>query len=93
VDLLKTGSAFIAPAAATIEMVDSILLNERRILPCATLLTGQWGVRNGYVGAPLLLGEGGVQKVYTPPLSDDEVAGIKEAGRAVRELVVATPKG
>jgi malate dehydrogenase len=93
VDLLKTGSAFIAPAAATIEMVDSILLNERRILPCATLLTGQWGVRNGYVGVPLLLGEGGIQKVYTPPLSDDEVAGIKEAGKAVRELVVATPKG
>ncbi len=93
VDLLKTGSAFIAPAAATIEMVDAILLDERRILPCATLLNGPWGVRNGYVGAPVLLGEGGIQKVYTPPLSDDEVAGIKEAGKAVRELVAATPKG
>jgi malate dehydrogenase len=93
VDLLKTGSAFIAPAAATIQMVDAILLDERRIVPCATLLTGQWGVRNGYVGAPVLLGEGGIQKVFAPPLSDDEVNGIKEAGKAVRELVAATPKG
>ncbi len=92
VDLLKTGSAFIAPAAATIEMVDAVLLDERRILPCATLLGGQWGVRNGYVGAPVLLGAGGIQKVYAPPLSDDEVAGIQEAGKAVRELVAATPK-
>jgi len=93
VELLKTGSAFIAPAAATIEMVDAILLDEQRILPCATLLNGQWGVRNGYVGAPVLLGAGGIQKVYNPPLADDEVEAIKAAGKAVRELVAATPKG
>ena len=93
VELLKTGSAFIAPAAATIEMVDAILLDERRILPCATLLNGQWGVRNGYVGAPVLLGAGGIQKVFNPPLADDEVEAIKAAGKAVRELVAATPKG
>lgn len=93
VELLKTGSAFIAPAAATIEMVDAILLDERRILPCATLLNGQWGVRNGYVGAPVLLGAGGIQKVFNLPLADDEVEAIKAAGKAVRELVAATPKG
>ena len=93
VDLLKTGSAFIAPAAATIEMVDAILLDEKRILPCATVLDGQWGIQKGYVGAPVLLGEGGIQKVYNPPLSDDEVAAIKVAGEAVLELVAATPKG
>jgi malate dehydrogenase len=91
VDLLKTGSAFIAPAHATIQMVDAVLLDERRVLPCATLLTGQWGVRNGYVGAPVLLGAGGIQKVFAPPLADDEVAAIKAAGVAVRELVKATP--
>ncbi len=91
VELLKTGSAFIAPAHATIEMVDAILLDERRVLPCATLLSGQWGVRNGYVGAPVLLGAGGILKVYAPPLADDEVAAIKAAGVAVRELVKATP--
>ena len=92
VDLLKTGSAFIAPAAATIEMVDAVLLDEQRILPCATLLDGQWGVTGGYVGAPLLVGAGGIQKVYAPPLADNEVEAIREAGKAVLELVAATPK-
>jgi malate dehydrogenase len=92
VELLKTGSAFIAPAAATVQMIDAILRDERRILPCCTFLTGQWGVRNAYVGAPVQLGAGGIQNVFAPPLSDDELAGIREAGRAVRELVAATPK-
>jgi malate dehydrogenase len=92
VELLKTGSAFIAPAAATLQMIDAILRDEGRILPCCTLLTGQWGIRNAYVGAPVQLGAGGIQKVFAPPLSDDELAGIRAAGRAVRELVGATPK-
>ena len=91
VELLKTGSAFTAPAAATIEMVDAILRDERRILPCCTKLDGQWGISDAYVGAPLLLGEGGVLGVYEPPLSDDEVAGLRKAGDAVKELVAATP--
>jgi len=92
VELLKTGSAFIAPAAATVQMVDAILRDERRILPCCAFLTGQWGVRNAYVGAPVQLGTGGIQKVFAPPLADDEVADIRKAGHAVRELVAATPK-
>jgi malate dehydrogenase len=92
VELLKTGSAFIAPAAATTQMVDAILHDERRVLPCCAFLTGQWGVRNAYVGAPVQLGAGGIQKVFAPPLADDEIAGIRNAGRAVRELVAATPK-
>ena len=91
VELLKTGSAFTAPAAATIEMVDAILRDEGRILPCCTLLQGQWGIRDAYVGAPVKLGAGGIQEVYEPPLSDDEVAGIVAAGEAVKELVAATP--
>jgi malate dehydrogenase len=92
VGLLKTASAFVAPAAATADMVDAILRDERRILPCCALLTGQWGVRNAYVGAPVLLGAGGIQRVFAPPLADDEVAGIRVAGKAVRELVSAIPK-
>ena len=92
VGLLKTGSAFTAPAAATIEMVDAILRDERRVLPCCTLLSGQWGIENAYVGAPVLLGDGGILEVYEPPLSESEVAGIKAAGDAVLELVAATPK-
>ena len=93
VDLLKTGSAFTAPAAATIEMVDAILRDERRILPCCTLLTGQWGIEHAYVGAPVLLGAGGILEVYEPPLAEAEVAAIRAAGDAVLELVAATPAG
>ena len=93
VDLLKTGSAFTAPAAATIEMVDAILRDERRILPCCTLLDGQWGIEHAYVGAPVLLGAGGILEVYEPPLAASEVAAIQAAGEAVLELVAATPQG
>ena len=93
VGLLKTGSAFTAPAAATIEMVDAILRNERRILPCCTLLTGQWGIDSAYVGAPVLLGANGVLDVYESPLSESEAAGMRAAGEAVLELVAATPAG
>ena len=92
VGLLKTGSAFTAPAAATIEMVDAVLRDERRILPCCTLLSGQWGVENAYVGAPVLLGDGGILDVYESPVSESEAAGIKAAGDAVLELVAATPQ-
>ena len=93
VGLLKTGSAFTAPAAATIEMVDAILRDERRILPCCTLLDGQWGIENAYVGAPVLLGAGGILEVYEPPLAASEAAAIRAAGDAVLELVAATPAG
>ncbi len=93
VGLLKTGSAFTAPAAATIEMVDAILRNERRVLPCCTLLSGQWGIENAYVGAPVLLGDSGVLEVYESPLSESEAAGMQAAGEAVLELVAATPEG
>ncbi len=93
VGLLKTGSAFVAPAAATIEMVDSILLEESRIVPACVKLDGQYGVSDAYVGAPIRLGAGGVQAVYEIPLSDEELAGMGRAGDAVKELVAATPKG
>lgn len=93
VDLLKTGSAFVAPGYATIDMVGAILLDERRILPACTLLNGQWGIRDAYVGAPVLLGAGGIQAVYEPPLAADEVAAMRVAGDAVKELAAATPRG
>ena len=92
VDLLKTGSAFVAPGFATIDMVEAILLDERRILPCCTLLNGQWGITDAYVGAPVLVGAGGVLKIYEPTLDADEIAAIQQAGAAVKELVAATPK-
>ena len=93
VDLLKTGSAFVAPAVATIEMVDAILHDERRILPCCAYLQGEFGVSNAYVGAPVLLGAGGIQKIYDTPVSEEELVAIRAAGDAVKELVAATPKG
>ena len=94
VELLKTSSAFVAPAVATIEMADAILLDERRVLPCCTLLQGEFGgVKDAYVGAPVLLGAGGIQKVYDIPVSADELKAIQTAGDAVKELAAATPKG
>ena len=93
VDLLKTGSAFVAPAVATIDMVDSILLDEQRIIPCCTLLNGQWGIKDAFVGAPVLLGQGGIQRVFEIPVSNAEREAIVAAGAAVMELVAATPKG
>ncbi len=90
VDLLKTGSAFVAPAAATIEMVEAILLDERRIMPCCALLTGQYGITGAYVGVPLQLGAGGVQEIHEIPLSDGELAGLRDAAVAVKQLAAMT---
>ena len=87
VSLLKTGSAFYAPAAATAEMVEAILLGKKRIIPCATMTTGEYDIKGAFVGLPLKLGAGGIQQVYTPPLWDDEVEGIRKAGEATKELV------
>ena len=87
VSLLKTGSAFYAPAAATVEMVESILLDKRRILPCAALASGQYGIRDAFVGLPVKLGAAGIEAVYEPPLWDDEVEGIRKAATATKELI------
>jgi malate dehydrogenase len=87
VSLLKTGSAFYAPAAATVEMVESVLLDKKRVLPCATMASGQYGIKGAYVGLPVKLGAGGIEAVYEPPLWDNEVEGIRKAAESTRELV------
>src|SRR5712692_4209667 len=87
VALLKTGSAFYAPAAATAEMVEAILLDKKRILPCAVYAEGQYGIRDAFVGLPVKLGAGGIEAVYEPPLWDDEIAAIRAAAEATKELV------
>ena len=81
----------VAPAAATIEMVDAILLDEQRILPACTMLTGEYGINNAYVGVPVRLGAGGIQEVYDIPLADNELAAMRQAGDAVKDLVATTP--
>ncbi len=87
VGLLKTGSAFYAPAAATVEMVEAVLLDKKRVLPCAVYAEGQYGIKDAFVGLPLKLGAAGIEEVYEPPLWDDEVAGIRKAAEATRELI------
>ena len=87
VSLLKTGSAFYAPAAATCEMVEAVLLDKKRVLPCAIYAEGQFGIKDAFVGLPVKLGTAGIEQVYEPPLWDDEVAAIVGAADATKELV------
>jgi malate dehydrogenase len=87
VALLKTGSAFYAPAASTFEMVDAILRDRRRVLPCAVLLKGEFGVDGLFVGVPAVLGEGGLQRVMTIELSAEESTAFQKSAAAVKELV------
>ncbi len=88
VALLKSGSAYYAPAAAVAEMVEAILLDERRILPCAVLLNGEYGVDGLFVGVPAILGAGGMESVVEIELLPDEKAAFAHSADAVRELVV-----
>ena len=89
VSLLKTGSAFYAPAAAVLQMVDSILLDKRRILPAAAYLDGEYGVSGVFIGVPVILGENGVERVIELELTDEEQAGFQKSLEAVNELVEA----
>jgi malate dehydrogenase len=91
VALLKTGSAFYAPAASAFEMVDAILRDRRRVLPCATLLKGEYGVDGLFVGVPVVLGKGGLQRIIEIKLTDDEQAAFKKSAAAVQELVDKLP--
>jgi malate dehydrogenase len=88
VALLKTGSAYYAPAASAFEMVESILLDRKRVLPCATYLQGEYGVDGLFVGVPIVLGAGGMERVIEIELSADEQAAFNRSAAAVKELVV-----
>jgi malate dehydrogenase len=87
VALLKTGSAFYAPSAAIAEMVDAILLDQKRQLPCAALLEGEYGIKGLYMGVPVILGAGGVEKVIDLKLTKEEQALLAKSAGGVRELV------
>ena len=90
VGLLKTGSAFYAPAAAAIQMAESYLKDKKRLLPCAAMLTGQYGVDGIYVGVPVVIGAGGVERIVEIELSDEEKAMFDHSVGAVRGLVALT---
>lgn len=85
VKLLKTGSAFYAPGASIAQMVGSILRDEKRILPTAVLLDGEYGMKDVVVGVPALLGANGVEKVFEVRLEADEMAALKKSADVVRE--------
>lgn len=87
VNLLKTGSAFYAPSAAVAQMVDSIALDKKRILPCAALLNGQYGIDGLYIGVPVVLGSNGIERILEISLTSAEQAMLQHSANAVRELV------
>ena len=87
VDLLGSGSAFYAPAAAIVEMVDAILLDQKRILPCAAYLQGEYGIEDLFVGVPVRLGAGGVEEVIELELTEEEREELEYSANDVREMV------
>ena len=84
---LKTGSAYYAPSAAAVEMVEAILKDKKKILPCAAYLNGQYGTKGLYVGVPVKLGRNGVEQIIEIKLQKDEQAAFDKSAAAVRELV------
>ncbi|MGB4101584.1 MAG: malate dehydrogenase [Alphaproteobacteria bacterium] len=89
VKLLKTGSAFYAPAASAITMAESYLKDQRRILPCAAQLNGQYGIKDLYVGVPVIIGANGVEKIVEMQLTAEEKVMFDNSVKAVRELMDA----
>jgi malate dehydrogenase len=92
VDLLKTGSAYYAPASAVVEMVDSILKDKKKILPCVAYLQGEYGIQDLFLGVPVKLGKGGVEEIIEVALTDEERSALEESADAVRSLVEAMNK-
>lgn len=87
VSLLKTGSAFYAPASSAVEMAESILKDKKKILPCAVYLQGEYGIRDLFIGVPVKLGRGGMEAVIEIKLTGEEDAALKKSASAVQGLV------
>lgn len=87
VSLLKTGSAFYAPAAAAVAMAESYLKDQKRIFPCAVNLNGEYGVKNLYVGVPVVIGASGVERIIEIELNSEEKAAFNKSVEAVRTLI------
>jgi malate dehydrogenase len=87
VSLLKTGSAYYAPSASTAEMVDAVLRDKHKVLPCCCYLEGEFGIKDLYVGVPAQLGSKGVERIWEIKLTDSERAALHRSAAAVKELV------
>lgn len=92
VKLLERGSAFYAPAASAVAMAESYLKDKKRVLPCAALLNGEYGVKDLYVGVPVVIGAGGVERIVEVAMNAEEKAAFDKSCAAVRELVEAATK-
>src|SRR3954468_5217144 len=92
VGLLKTGSAYYAPATSAIQMAESYLKDQKRVLPCAVHVDGAYGIKDLYVGLPVVIGEKGVERVVELNLTDAEKAGLNKSADAVRVLIEACRK-
>ena len=86
VSLLKTGSAYYAPASAAVEMAEAILKDKKKILPCAAMLEGEYGYNDLFIGVPVKLGAGGVEEVIQIDLTADEKAALDKSAASVEEL-------
>ncbi len=87
VKLLKSGSAYYAPAAATVEMVDSILSDRKRVMPCSAYLTGQYGIKDLYIGVPVVLGAKGVEKIIELKLEKAELDELQNSAKTYKEML------
>jgi len=87
VKLLKTGSAYYAPAAASVEMVDAVLRDRKKVAPCSVYLDGQYGIKDLYIGIPAVLGEKGVERIIELELDKDELAALQASAKAYKETL------
>ena len=87
VGLLKTGSAYYAPASAAVEMAEAVLKDKKKILPCAAYLEGEYGINDLFIGVPVKLGSNGIEKIIEITLTDEENASLRQSADAVKELV------
>ena len=86
VSLLKTGSAYYAPASAAVEMAESILKDKKKVLPCAVYLEGEYGLNDLFIGVPVKLGAGGIEEIVEIKLTDEENVALRKSADAVQEL-------
>lgn len=87
VNLLKTGSAYYAPAAATAQMVEAVLRDKKRVIPCAAYLEGEYGLKDMYFGVPVVVGAGGIERIIELPLNEEEQALLQKSAEAVRSTL------
>ncbi|MBV9789632.1 MAG: malate dehydrogenase [Chloroflexi bacterium] len=92
VQLLKTGSAYYAPSAATVQMVEAILKDKKRVLPASAFMQGEYGLNDIFFGVPVKLGANGIEQIIELPLSDEEKAGVEKSAALVRDSINALPE-